>query len=94
MIRQRLERSLVRKLHDAGTRCPSRWVSNVLSQFVPQEIAQTQGRWSAMNLPLALSKVPPWPHEIRDLRLARRSTRRVQQSASTDDDRVRPRHYR
>ena len=43
MIRQRLERSLVRKLHDAGTRCPSRWVSNVLSQFVPQEIAQTRG---------------------------------------------------
>lgn len=42
MIRRRLKRSLLQKLHNAGTTCQSVWLPNELSQLAPREIAQTQ----------------------------------------------------
>ncbi len=94
MIWQDLERFLVHTLHDAGTRCLSVWPSNELSQLAPGKLEQTSGRWTAVNLPHALSRVPAWPRAARDFRLARRRiTGRVQRPRPVDEDRVRPRHY-
>jgi hypothetical protein len=42
MIRQRVERSVVQKLHDAVTTCQFAWLSNERSRVMRGEITQTQ----------------------------------------------------
>lgn len=57
---------------------------------------RTDGRgWSAMNVPLGLTKTHVWARGVRDFRLVRRGiTRRLHRQPPVDDrGRVRPRHY-
>lgn len=93
MIGQRVGRSLVEQLQGAATTGRFVWGSE-LSQLVPGG-NRTGGRcWSAMNVPLALTKTHVWARVVRDFRLARRGiSRRLHPQLPDDQGRVRPRHY-